>query len=75
MCYFDITYFFMSWITSKLTLELNNKNYEKQVKKVMVNNSTNINKITTNFHLKPLNTKKMMKYGIGNPGLDLGQAQ
>jgi hypothetical protein len=33
-------------------------------------------KWTTIFHLKALNTKKKtMTYGIGNPGLGLGQAQ
>ena len=31
-------------------------------------------KQTTTSHLKPLNTKKIMTYGIGNPGPVLGQA-
>jgi len=39
---------------------------------MMVNNSTNINKTNNVFHLKPLNTKKIPTYGVGNlcPGLE-----
>ena len=42
----------------------------------MVNNSNNINKTNNHLsHLKPLNAKKTMTYGIGNPGSILGHAQ
>ena len=45
----------------------------------MVNNSTYITqktktKPTTNSHFKPLNTRKTKTYGVGNPGVSLGQA-
>ena len=41
-------------------------------KAVMVNNSTNINKINNQLLL---NTKYTMIYDVRNPGLDLGQTQ
>jgi hypothetical protein len=40
---------------------------------MMVNNSTNINKI--NSHLKSLNTKKNETFADGNPCPGLGQEQ
>jgi hypothetical protein len=42
----------------------------------MANNFTPIStKQTTTSHVKPLNTKKIMTYDIGNPGHGLGQSQ
>ena len=39
----------------------------------MVNNSTNVNKWTTIYHLNSLNTRNTTAYDIGNPGPGLGQ--
>jgi hypothetical protein len=45
--------------------------------KLMIINSTNINKTNNHFpsELNSLNTKKIMTYDVGNPVLVLGQAQ
>jgi hypothetical protein len=40
----------------------------------MVNNSTNVNKWTTIYHLNSLNTRNTTAYDIGNPGPGLGLA-
>jgi hypothetical protein len=40
---------------------------------MMVNNFTNINKM--NNHLSSFEPKKIMRYGVGNPGPGLEQAQ
>ena len=53
-------------------------NYEKKVLTVMVNNSTNFNKMNNHFSTQTIEYKKKnMMSDIGNPGLSatLGQAK
>ena len=47
----------------------------KKNKKVIVNNSTNINKVNNHLSLKSLNIKKTMTNDIWKPGPGLRQAQ
>jgi hypothetical protein len=47
--------------------------YEKKVRQLMVNNSTNINK--TNYHLKSLNTKRPRQMTCDIDNLSLEQAE
>jgi hypothetical protein len=47
----------------------------RKFKPVMVNNSTNINKMNNKLSPQTIEYKKTMTYDIGNPGPVLGQTQ